>query len=266
MFAGKPSGIDVSQVEEPSRTRSKAGRIQVEHIVPERARNIPALVRLYCTGSDMKKLLTEFIGTFFLVLTIGLVVAANNPAGVIAIGISLMVMVYMGGHISGGHYNPAVSTAALIAKKMEAKDYVPYVLSQIIGAVAAAFASYYMVGKSFPVAPGPMIGTGQALLVEVLYTFALVLVVLNVACSKKTAGNSYYGLAIGGTIMAAAYAGGGISGGAFNPAVGLGPTIVHATVGGGNYTNVWLYILGPILGAGLAAMVFNIQETEAPAE
>lgn len=214
----------------------------------------------------MKKLLTEFIGTFFLVLTIGLVVAANNPAGVIAIGISLMVMVYMGGHVSGGHYNPAVTTAALIAKKMDGKDYFPYVLTQILGATAAAFSSYYVVGKSFPVAPGPTVGMGQALLVEVLYTFALVLVVLNVACSKKTEGNSYYGLAIGGTIMAAAYAGGGVSGGAFNPAVGLGPTIVHAAVGGGSFTNVWLYIVGPVLGAVLAAMVFNIQDAEAPAE
>ena len=208
----------------------------------------------------MKKLLTEFIGTFFLVLTIGLVVFANNPAGVIAIGISLMALVYMGGHISGAHYNPAISTAALIAKKMDAKDYGPYVLCQILGATAAAFVSYFVVGKSFPVAPGPGIGSTQALVVEILYTFALALVVLNVACSKKTEGNSYYGLAIGGTVMAAAYAGGGISGGAFNPAVGLGPTIVHAFVGGGSFTDVWLYIVGPLVGAVLAAFVFKVQE------
>lgn len=211
-----------------------------------------------------RKLLTEFIGTFFLVLTIGLVVAANNATAVIAIGIVLMVMVYMGGHVSGGHYNPAVSTAALIAKKMPAKDYFPYVLVQIVGAVVAAFASYYIVGASFAPAPGPSVSAGQALLVEILYTFALALVVLNVACSKKTEGNSFYGLAIGCTIVAAAYAGGGISGGAFNPAVGLGPTIVHAIVGGGDFKSVWLYIVGPVIGAVLAAGVFGIQEVQEP--
>ena len=91
-----------------------------------------------------RKLLTEFIGTFFLVLTIGLVVSANSATAVIAIGIVLMVMVYMGGHVSGGHYNPAVSTAALLCKKMTGKEYGPYVLVQIVGAVAAAFASYYI--------------------------------------------------------------------------------------------------------------------------
>ena len=214
----------------------------------------------------MKKLLTEFIGTFFLVLTIGLVVAANNPAGILAIGICLMVMVYMGGHVSGAHYNPAVSTAALIAKKMEAKDFAPYVLVQILGATAAAFVSYYVVGKSFAVAPAPTVTSPQALLVEVLYTFALVLVVLNVACSKKTEGNSYYGLAIGGTIMAAAYAAGGVSGGAFNPAVGIGPNIVHAAVGGGGYADIWLYIVGPVIGAILAALVFKVQEGETEKE
>jgi len=211
-----------------------------------------------------KKLLTEFIGTFFLVFTIGLVVAANNASAVIAIGIVLMVMVYMGGHVSGGHYNPAVSTAALIAKKMPAKDYGPYVLTQVVGAVLAAFASYYVVGTSFAPSPGPSVSMGQALVVEILYTLALALVVLNVACSKKTEGNSYYGLAIGCTIVAAAYAGGGVSGGAFNPAVGLGPTIVHAIVGGGSFASVWLYIIGPVVGAVLAAMVFKVQEDEKP--
>ena len=210
----------------------------------------------------MKKLLTEFIGTFFLVLTIGLVVFANNPAGVIAIGLSLMIMVYMGGHISGVHYNPAVSTAALLAKKLDAKEYGSYVLCQILGAIGAAFVSYFVVGKSFTIAPGPGVGPAQALVVETLYTFALALVVLNTACSKKTAGNSYYGLAIGGTIVAAAYAGGGISGGAFNPAVGIGPTIVHAVLAGGTFENVWLYIVGPLAGAVLAALVFKLQDGE----
>ena len=99
-----------------------------------------------------------------------------------------------------------------------------------------------------------------ALLVEVLYTFALCLVVLNTACHEKTKGNSFYGLAIGFTIVVAAFAGGGISGGAFNPAVGVGPTLVHALLGGGSFANLWLYIVGPFLGSALAAGMFKLQE------
>lgn len=208
----------------------------------------------------MKKLLTEFIGTFFLVLTIGLVVFGNSPVAALAIGTVLMVMVYMGGHVSGGHYNPAVSTAALIAKKMEAKDYGPYMVTQILGGLAAAFVSHFLVGATFAPAPGPQIAMPQALTVEVLFTFALCLVVLNVACSKKTEGRGFYGLAVGSTIVAAAFAGGPVSGGAFNPAVGIGPTVANATMGGGTWANLWLYIVGPLVGAVLAALVFNVQE------
>jgi aquaporin Z len=94
----------------------------------------------------------------------------------------------------------------------------------------------------------------------VLFTFALALVVLNVATSRHTKGNSYYGLAIGFTVMAGAFAGGGISGGAFNPAVGTGPTIVRALMGDGTWSALWLYLVGPFAGGALAAMVFKIQE------
>lgn len=214
----------------------------------------------------MAKLLTEFIGTFFLVLTIGLVVASGSPIAVLGIGIVLMVMVYMGGHVSGGHYNPAVSTAAMMTKNLPAKDFGPYMLVQFIASIVAAFVSYYITGKSF--APAPSIGTTamQALLVETLFTFGLALVVLNSACSKRTAGNSFYGLAIGGTIVAAAFAGGPVSGGAFNPAVGVGPTIVNAVVGGGNFQSVWLYIVGPFLGGALASVVFKMQESKGTEE
>ncbi len=210
----------------------------------------------------MRKLLTEFIGTFFLVLTMGLTVTSGSLFAPIAIGTSLMIMVYMGGHVSGGHYNPAVSLAALMRGALPSKDFIPYVVSQVAGAIVAALMVNVITGQTFAPAPAATASTLGALLVEILYTFALALVVLNTATSKKTEGNSYYGLAIGMTVMAAAFAGGGISGGAFNPAVGLGPTIVNVILGGGSWAALWLYLVGPFLGGVMAAMVFKIQDTE----
>jgi aquaporin Z len=137
------------------------------------------------------------------------------------------------------------------------------VIAQVAGAVAAAFVANVVIGKTFAPAPGEGVSTIGALLVEILFTFALALTVLNVACSDRTKGNSFYGLAIGFTIVVAAFAGGGISGGAFNPAVGLGPTIVNALIGGGSWASLWLYLVGPFLGAALAAAVFGIQEASA---
>jgi aquaporin Z len=208
----------------------------------------------------VRKLLTEFIGTFFLVLTIGLTVTAGSQFAPLAIGTALMVMVYMGGHVSGAHYNPAMSAALVIAGALPATEYVGYAVSQILGATAAAFLVNVITGQTFAPAPGATATTTAALLVEVLFTFALALVVLNVAVSKKTQGNSYYGLAIGMTVMVGAFVGGGISGGAFNPAVGIGPTIINATMGGGSWSALWLYLVGPLVGGALAALVFKQQE------
>jgi len=115
-------------------------------------------------------------------------------------------------------------------------------------------------GKTIALAPGDSVSATAALLVEILFTFALALVVLNSAVSAKTQGNSFYGLAIGFTIVVAAFAGGSISGGAFNPAVGSGPTLVHAFIEGGSLSNLWLYLVGPFAGGALAAAVFGIQE------
>ncbi len=207
----------------------------------------------------MPKYITEFIGTFFLVLTVGFAVVSNAPLGALAIGSSLMVMIYMGGHISGGHYNGAVSLAVFLRGKMDAPTFVGYLISQFLGAMAAALIVYVVVGKTYPLAPAATATALQALLVEILYTFALCLVVLNVATSSDTEGNSYYGLAIGFTIVVAAIAGGGISGGAFNPDVGSGPILVDAIVKGGSLSNLWLYIVGPFLGGALAAGVYRLQ-------
>ncbi|MEP6590348.1 MAG: MIP/aquaporin family protein [Gemmatimonadota bacterium] len=210
----------------------------------------------------MKKLLTEFIGTFFLVLTIGLVTVSGDAAGPLAIGAVLMVMVYMGGPISGAHFNPALSLTFLLRGKMATSDFVPYIVAQLLGSIAAAATVHLIVGRTFAPAPGEGVSALSALLIELLFTFALALVVMNVAASKRSAGNSYFGLAIGFTVCAGAYAGGGISGGAFNPAVGIGPTLINATLGGGSFDQLWLYLAGPLAGAVLAAVVFGVQERD----
>ena len=199
----------------------------------------------------MKNYITEFIGTFFLVLTIGL---TGDP---LAIGVMLMAIIYMGGHISGAHYNPAVSIAMIYRGLLTSKEAIKYILSQLAGAFFAAFAVNWLMGDVMQVAPTSD-SVMQILAVEAIFTFALMLVILNVATHPKTAGNSYYGLAIGFTIMAAAFAGGGISGGVYNPAVGTGPILVDVILGDGKtLANLWYYFVGPIFGAMAATCVYE---------
>jgi aquaporin Z len=225
---------------------------------------------------SLAKYLTEFIGTFFLVFVICLMVTQPvDHTGIvapIAIGCTLMIMVYMGGHVSGGHYNPAVTLACFLRGACSWADVVPYWIAQVGGACAAAFASSYilpMVGEDAltqfaNVAPGAAYSMQSPgpWIIEILFTFALALVVLNTATSSGTKGNSFYGLAIGFTVVVGAFAGGGISGGAYNPAVGVGPNIIRMVVGGdtGALANIPLYIAGPMIGGALAAVVFKFQE------
>ena len=152
----------------------------------------------------MKKYIVEFIGTFFLVFTIGCTVVGNGAGMMapLAIGAALMVMVFAGGHISGAHYNPAVTLGVWLRGRCDAADVLPYVLSQIIGATLAAMAVRYLKGNEIS---AMTVAIGPALLAEFLFTFALVFVILNVATAKGTSNNSFYGLAIGMTVMAGAY-------------------------------------------------------------
>ena len=215
----------------------------------------------------MKQYITEFIGTFFLVLVIGFTTndpqmwaEGGTPFAPLAIGTILMVMVYMGGPISGAHYNPAVSFAIWIRKKISTADMIVYIISQLAGAVAAALCFFALLDRSMG---GPMPAEGftlnlKPMFAEMIFTFALALVVLNVATSAKSAGNSYFGLAIGFTIMAGVFAVGKISGGAFNPAVGLGPNIIHALLTGASINYAWIYIAGPLAGGVLAAWTYMI--------
>lgn len=197
-----------------------------------------------------RKLVVEFIGTFFLVFTVCTAISATGTAvAPLAIGSVLMVMVYAGGHISGGHYNPAVSTAVLLRGKLEAGDFGPYIATQFLAAVVAALVARVVVGHH---AAAVLPGVGKELIVEFLYTFALAYVVLNVATAKSTEGNSFYGLAIGFTVAAGAFAVGGISGGAFNPAVALGATILGAL----KWSHIWVYLVANFAGGAVAAVTF----------
>jgi aquaporin Z len=203
----------------------------------------------------MKKYITEFIGTFFLVLVVAL---TGNAA---AIGVTLMVMIFAGGHISGAHYNPAVTLAVLIRGKVTSQDAIIYIIVQTIAAIVAALvAKWYM--SDMGVTTMDLDGkVAKAFIGELIGTFALAYVVLNVATSKGTTGNSFYGLAIGLTVFAMASTFGSISGGAFNPAVAVGATVVEAFA----LKNIWIYLVACFGGGFLAALVFNfINEGDKP--
>jgi aquaporin Z len=201
----------------------------------------------------MKKYLVEFIGTFFLVFTVGTAVRSGALLAPLAIGSSLMVMIFAGGHISGGHFNPAVTLAVWLRGKLGAKDAIPYWLAQFAaGAIAAIIVTFLFHGMP---AGGPALrGTVPSLIAEFLFTFALAWVVLNVATAKGTAGNSFYGLAIGFTVMTGAVAVGGISGGAFNPAVGLGVF----TMGLESFHQLGVYLVAELAGGAVAALTFKV--------
>ncbi len=199
----------------------------------------------------MRSYLMEFIGTMFLVLAVTL---SGDP---IAIGVMLMVMVYMGGHVSGGHYNPAVTLAVWIRGKIAAKDALAYWLSQVLGGVVAAWLCYILIGKVNAPVPGANVMAWKAILVEILFTFALASVVLNVATTQKLKGNHIYGLAIGFTVLTGAFSGGPISGGAFNTAVALGPALMDALIGGSAINNILIYLVGTLVGGALAAFAFR---------
>ena len=201
----------------------------------------------------MNKYVTEFIGTFFLVLTVGCTVIPG-AAGVIpplAIGAALMVMIFAGGHISGGHYNPAVTLGVFLRGRCAAKDVVPYWVAQVAAGLVAAFVAVWLSGKSGT--PMELKNVPAALVAELLFTFALVYVVLNTATAKGTANNSFYGLAIGMTVMTGAFAVGGISGGAFNPAVAVGAGVMNLV----SLSQIWIHIVADLLGGALAAAVFK---------
>lgn len=201
----------------------------------------------------MNKHIVEFIGTFFLVFTVGMVVlepGAGNLAPV-AIGSVLAVMIYAGGHVSGAHYNPAVTLAVWLRGKCNTKDVFPYMAAQAVAGVVAALPALFL--KENPAVTAATPKVLPALLAEFLFTFALCFVVLNVATARGTEGNSYFGFAIGFTVLVGAYAVGSISGGAFNPAVAVGITVMGLSAA----QNIWIFLVANLLGGAVAAVAFK---------
>ena len=199
--------------------------------------------------------IAEFIGTFFLVFTVGVaaVLGGAGPFAPLAIGSVLMVMIFAMGHVSGGHFNPAVTVGVWLRGKLPVADVVPYIVSQGIGAVVAALTVKCFAKATDKVIEVATFQPHPALLAEFLFTFALVFVMLNVATAKAAAGNSYFGLAIGFTVVVGAFTVGGISGGAFNPAVVVG----LITMGKLAASCSWIHFTGNFAGAVVAAIAFK---------
>jgi aquaporin Z len=207
---------------------------------------------------NIAKLIVEVIGTFFLVFTIGQTVKGPDASTIapLAIGSALMVMVYAGGHFSGGHYNPAVTLGVTLRGKMSWAEAGPYMIAQVIGAVAAAGLVLFIKGSTTAMPPASTPNEYQMIaqaIGDFLFTFALVYVVLNVATAQGTSGNSFYGLAIGFTVMVGAFAVGPVSGGAFNPAVGVGVFVMKLA----SPQSLIIYLVADFAGGAAAALLFN---------
>ena len=202
------------------------------------------------------KLITEFIGTFFLTLTI-CTAAAFGTAGShapFAIASTLMVMIYAGGHVSGAHYNPAVTISIYLRGACDKSDVAPYIASQVAAGVAAALVASNLLVPEGDVAPLIM-DTGPAMAAELMFTFALAYVILNVATSESTEGNGYYGAAIAFVVLAGALTVGSISGASFNPAV----TASLVSAGVLEAADSWVHLVPQLAGGVLAALAFNSQ-------
>ena len=206
----------------------------------------------------MNKYLAEFIGMFFFVLTVGCVVIGNSIGALapLAIGSVLMVMIYAGGHISGGHFNPAVTLGVWLRGKCDTKDVLPYMIAQIAGAVLAAFVVKFLrTGTAVtPMSPGHSARFTGGVFVHVCARLCCV----ECGDGKGTSGNSFYGLAIGFTVVVGAFAVGNISGGVFNPAIAVGISILGLSA----WSNIWIYLVADFAGAAAAAAAFKIVSPE----
>ena len=198
----------------------------------------------------------EAIGTFFLVFTVGAALGSRSQFAPLAIGAILMVMIYAGGHISGGHYNPAVTLSVLVRHRIAVRDAFMYWIVQFGAGLLAAVVVRGIVDPARATTTVTMTLTGEALLaafvVELLFTFALCYVVLNVATSKSRRDNSYFGLAIGFTVLAGAFAVGAISGGAFNPSVAVGAAVMGMFA----WSTLWVYLVAQIIAGAAAGVTF----------
>lgn len=209
------------------------------------------------------KYVSEFVGTFLLVLTVCCNVLGGNAVwAATSIACVLMVSIYALGGVSGAHFNPAVTLAVALSDKMEGgwPRAAVYMIIQLIAGTVGALVGFTMYGSTFNVEPMGYFGGKQAAVVEILYTFMLCFVVLNCACSKSSAGNQYYGLAIGFVIIAGGYSAGAVSGGALNPAVAIGIDLAGVVTHGFGWSMA--YTLFHLVGAALAAGLFRVVRAE----
>lgn len=202
----------------------------------------------------MKKYLAEWLGVFFLVLVAGM------SSDAFTIGIALAIVVYATAAISGGHINPAVTLALRINKKIQQKEALMYMAAQAVGAIVASLVCRYLTGSTMNVAPAQGASWLQIGLGEFIFTFLLASVVFYTAVSKKVAGNSYYGAAIGLTVFVGIMSVGGLTGGVFNPAVAFGPILIDTFAGGNSYVYLPLYLVAIFAGGAVAALVYNRYE------
>ena len=215
----------------------------------------------------VKQSVSEFLGTYFLVLTVGLNVLGSSPAPALSIAASLMVMIYALGGVSGAHFNPAVTTALTLAGKSPASDIPHYMASQCLGGLAAGLTYGALTGKAVPLKPGDGHSWANAAFAEIMYTFVLCFVVLNVATlsgqhlTNGGKAKQMYGLAIGFCIVVGGYAIGSVSGGSLNPAVSFGLDTSNA-MKGGTWMNCLSYTVFELVGAGLAAGAFAVCRDE----
>eukprot|EP00929_Paragymnodinium_shiwhaense_P119677 TRINITY_DN91562_c0_g1_i1.p1 TRINITY_DN91562_c0_g1~~TRINITY_DN91562_c0_g1_i1.p1 ORF type:complete len:258 (+),score=55.39 TRINITY_DN91562_c0_g1_i1:157-930(+) len=207
---------------------------------------------------------SEFFGTFFLVFTVGLNVLQNHPLGPLSVGFMLTALIFTSGDVSGAHFNPAVTLGIVLSGRglISIKRAVFYVLVQLLAALCATCVVWTLLGDTFGLQPGHGYSTLQAAMVETLYSTALVFVVLNTATlsheTKSPFQDEFNGLAIGLTIVAAAFACGAVSGCSLNPALAVGALVTHSMHYGSAGSAALVYVLCPLLGGGLAAAGFRV--------
>jgi len=194
----------------------------------------------------MKKYVMEAVGSMFLLLTISL---TGNP---IAIGTVLVALVYMGGHISGGHYNPAISLGFWLQGKLSKKDFGFYVAYQLIGGLVAALFYWILIGERYFPAPGTGIGLWKVFLLELIFTSLFVFVALTVWSAAKLKGNYIYGVAIGFTLLAISFLGG-----TYNPMVSISSTFLDTCCLGTSIKFMPVYALGSLGGGVIAASFYK---------
>ncbi len=200
-----------------------------------------------------RKYVAEFIGAFFLVMTVCMTIKSEPSwLSALATGLMIIAITYSGFQISGGHFNPAVSVASYLRGKLDAGDLLPYIVAQFLGGVLASMLAGFLLSSQGAIAPATIdLEVAPALISELLGTILFVYVYLNVTTAKKTKGNEFYGLAIGGTFIACHYAFSAITAGAFNPAIALGLTMADCT----SWSSIWIFLLANLLGGALAAFI-----------